>query len=87
MREESVKIEQAKVAAIVFLEDYIIEGTLHISLGMRYSDFFNKLKKDFIPVTNASIFSRDKKRLLYKANFMVINKNKIDSITPKEELR
>ena len=76
-------ITKNKVKAAVLFKNYIVEGTLHVYMNQRYSDFLNKYKKDFLAITNAKVFLREEQKMLYKSKFLSINKNSIDCIVFK----
>jgi hypothetical protein len=61
-----------------------IEGTVHLNKGERLIDELNK-HDQFIAVTEAVVYSNSAE-LLYTTNFLVLNRDTIEWITPIEEI-
>lgn len=78
-------VEKDKVRILISIPGYRIEGDAHIMNGIRFSDFLNESKVDFVPMTNVDIFDW-KGEFLYKAKFLAINKEKIAWTTYVDEL-
>ena len=78
------KVEQDKVDVVVFIHNFMIEGTIYTLTRERLSDFLNT-HRQFIPVTGASIYLLPDKKLLDKVEFLDINRNYISAVFPKEE--
>ncbi|MFH1784158.1 MAG: hypothetical protein ABH868_04600 [bacterium] len=79
-----VKVDQDHVHVVIFIQNFIIEGTIHTLMKERLSDFLNVSRK-FIPVTSASIYKLPEKELVDKVKFMDINKDYITAIFPRDE--
>ncbi len=81
-----MRIEREKVPVIIYMKDFKIEGNLHIPPGGRLTDFINISNKQFIPVTDAVIYN-PKSESLYNVGLMQVNKNFIQALFPKEEVK
>ena len=83
-------VEKDKVKIMVSIPGFRIEGEAHIMNGIRFSDFLNEAKVDFVPLTNVDIFDW-KGDFLYRSKFIAIHKDKIiwttyvDELTSKQE--
>lgn len=78
------RVEQDKVEVVVFIHNFMIEGTIYTLTKERLSDFLN-VPRQFIPVTGASIYLLPEKKLVDKVKFLDINKNYISAIFPRDE--
>lgn len=78
-------VEKAKIRIVISIPGFKIEGEAHILNGIRFSDFLNETKVNFVPLTNVEIYDW-KGEFLYKAKFLALNKEKIAWTTYKEEL-
>ncbi|MCK4533295.1 hypothetical protein KAU39_05865 [bacterium] len=69
--------EERKV--IVFLDDYRIEGTIHLHFEQRLLDFINvmDINKGFFPMTEAKIYSLKNNQLFDSVEFISINREKV----------
>ena len=76
------KMEQEKVAVVIFIQNFMIEGTVYTLPGERLSDFLNVPKK-FIPVTQASIYQLPARELIYKVEFLNLSVDYVSAIFPK----
>ncbi|MEW5803988.1 MAG: hypothetical protein AB1847_17975 [bacterium] len=88
IRKYTVKSKKVNLKVVVFTSETKIIGTIHIP-GGRLTDFLNNKgaseAEAFIPVTDASIYSKDSDNLLYFAKFLGINKEQIILIFPLED--
>ncbi|MDI6792633.1 MAG: hypothetical protein QME81_07185 [bacterium] len=80
------KFDYDKIDAVIFTEHYRLEGTVHIRSGDRFSDFLN-VSKNFIPVTDATLYTIPQNTLLYKVGFLGLNREDITIIFPANEGR
>jgi len=78
-------VEKAKIRIVISIPGFKIEGEAHIMNGIRFSDFLNETKVNFVPLTNVEVYDW-KGEFLYKTKFLAINKEKIAWTTYKEEL-
>ena len=81
MPTQKIDREQRKVAIIV--PGFRVEGKIHMLPKMRLSEFVNTARQ-FIPVTQAEVFSSDGSRKLYSSEFMEINRDSIITMIPLE---
>ena len=88
IRKYSIKSNKVSLKVVAFTSDMKIIGTIHIP-GGRLTDFLNSKGASetelFIPITDASIYSKDSDNLLYFAKFLGINKEQITLIFPLED--
>ena len=85
---DTLRMEKTKNEVVIFTKNFKIEGEIHILEGERITDFMCALdKKQFIPVTNASIYKFDGLSYLYKAKYLSLNKDDISLLIPKEHLK
>jgi hypothetical protein len=72
---------------IVFLDDYRIEGTIHLHFKQRLLDFINvaDMNKGFFPMTDAKIYSLKNNQLLDSVEFISINREKVTLIFFKKK--
>jgi len=74
-----------KLKVMVCTSLYRVEGDMYLLPGSRLTDIVNvKTGKDFIPITNAKIYSSDKDKVLYEVEFVSINRESILMIFPLE---
>lgn len=84
----TLKMEKRKNEVVIFTGNFKIEGEIHTLEGERITDFMCSLdKKQFIPVTNASIYKIDGLSYLYKADYISLNKDDICLLIPREQLK
>ena len=84
----SLKMEKAKMEAVLYTQQLRIEGEVHILEGERFTDFMNaeprfRTRHDFMPVTNSKVYSLSEERLLYETSFLNVNKDCIVVASPK----
>ena len=77
-------ISKVPVNVIIQTTIQLIHGKIHIKREERLSDELN-LEENFLPVTNAVIYSLEG-QLLYEVNFLSINRAQIIWIIPVTEL-
>jgi hypothetical protein len=78
---QKIEREQRKVAIID--PGFRIEGKIHMLPRMRLSEFVNT-SRQFIPITEAEVFSSDGSKKLYTSEFMEINRDSIITMIPLE---
>ncbi len=54
-----------------------IEGVIYLHKGSRMMDMLNKGEYDFIPVSQAKVYSIESGSILFEAEFLTINKKQI----------
>lgn len=84
---DHLKMEKNKNEVVIFTKDFKIEGQIHILEGERITDFLCTLdKKQFIPITNASIYKIDSLSYLFKVQYLSLNKDEIVLLAPKDQI-
>lgn len=76
----AVKAAKETLGVVIMTQLFRIVGDVHIYENSRLSDMLNvdTNKKDFIPVTNAHVYSiYEPDKLLYKKGFISVNRNYI----------
>ena len=82
-----MKIEKEAIEVIVLTQFYRVEGTIHVLPGARLTDFITaRTIENFIPVTDARVYSIADDRLLYETTFMNLNTNFVIIILPKKDI-
>ncbi|MFP4498210.1 MAG: hypothetical protein ACLFQV_08360 [Vulcanimicrobiota bacterium] len=76
----SLRVPKERKRVVVFTRNHKIEGEMHMLMDSRVSDELNAKGKDFIPITNAKVFTLTGDSLLHSTDFITINKNSIDVI-------
>lgn len=76
----SLRIPKERRDVIIFTRNHRIEGEIYLLMDSRISDELNIRVRDFIPVTNAKVYSLTGETLLYSADFLSVNKNSIDLV-------
>jgi hypothetical protein len=77
-------ISKVPVDVIIQTTIQLIHGKIHVKPDERLSDVLN-LEEQFIPVTNAVIYSVEG-QISYETNFLSINRGQIIWILPATEL-
>ena len=80
-----MKVEREEREAVALLDNFRVEGKIHIPPGGRISDFFNVPKKSMV-MTEAKIYTHRDNFLLYQTDFLVLNRDLIKGIVPKDYL-
>lgn len=78
-------ISKNPVKVIIQTETNRIFGVIHVRPDERLKDTLDA-SEDFIAVTTATVFDIDGKELMFKANFLALNRNHILWATPEEEV-
>ena len=76
----SLRIPKERREVVIFTRNHKIEGEVYLLLDSRLSDELNVRIREFLPVTNARIFTLNGDSLLYAADFVTINKHSIDLV-------
>lgn len=65
--------------SIVCADNMFIKGIVHVTQGLRLSDFLNDKDESFVAITNAKFFNVDKSyiKLKKKGNVAILNKSLI----------
>lgn len=73
-------VEKARVRVVAVVNGWRIEGDLHILSGSRLTDALNSKAKDFLAVTDASIFDAKNSALLFETRYLALNRDAITMI-------
>lgn len=79
----SLRIPKERREVVVFTRNHKIEGEMYLLMDSRISDELNVRVKEFIPITNAKIFSLSGDSLLFSTDFVTVNKSSIDLVLTK----
>lgn len=79
----SLKIPKERREVIIFTRNHRVEGELYLLMDARLSDELNNRIRDFLPITNAEVYSISGDSLLYRADFVTVNKHAIDLVVSK----
>ena len=71
------------IAVIIHVENSIIHGNVYLMADNRLKDELNSCEQ-FIAVTDAQVYQPGSESPLYESSAIIINKEKIDWIFPKE---
>jgi hypothetical protein len=77
----SVRAVKEKVPVILLTTTYRLEGEMHVVPGGRLLDEINK-ERDFIPVTNATIYEASGDAPLDTLDFIAVNKSLVVMVAP-----
>lgn len=76
----TVRIPKERQMVVIYTRNHKIEGEIYLLNDSRISDELNIRVREFIPVTNARIFTLSGDSLLYTAEFVTVNKQAIDLV-------
>lgn len=81
-------IQKQQHKASIFLNAYRIEGTIHLQIGGRVTDFanWNVNEGPFIPLTDVSVYTVDTGELLFTTSFLAVHRNQINFLTIDKKL-
>lgn len=79
----AVQTVKNKVPVIILTTSYRLEGEMHVVPGGRLLDEINR-ERDFIPLTNATLFDPASGQPVDTLEFIAINKQLILMIAPAE---
>lgn len=74
-----MKTPKNKLRVVVLTDEYRIEAEAHLFQNARLSDLLNNdsTKRDFIPLTDVTVYHKKSNTVLYQQDFMNLNKNYI----------
>lgn len=75
--DSSQRVSKTKVRVVAVVDSWRIEGDLHILSGSRLTDSINTKTKDFLAVTDASIFEAKSGSLLFETAYLALNRDAI----------
>ncbi|MBI2266814.1 MAG: hypothetical protein HYU64_16905 [Armatimonadetes bacterium] len=76
----SLRIPKERKNVIVYTRNHKIEGEMYVLMSARISDELNVRVREFIPITNAKVYTLSGDSLLYSAEFLSVNKHAIDLV-------
>ena len=79
------EVPQNSTRVHIYTDQFIIDGEIGMFSGTRMTDYIISAH-EFIAVTNARVLTPDEK-VLFHADFLNIQKNKIVIIVPEAELK
>ncbi|MBL7071267.1 MAG: hypothetical protein ISS26_03740 [Candidatus Omnitrophica bacterium] len=80
-----VKIEKEEQNIVAYIGNYKVRGTIFMPQGARLSDFLGGVgQKQYIPVVDVTI-SDASDRLVCKADFLELNKDRILFLFPENK--
>ena len=84
----SLRVPKERREVVIFTRNHKIEGEMYLLMDSRMSDELNVRVREFLPVTNAKVFTLSGDSLLYSTDFITINKHSIDLVLtkPSQEL-
>lgn len=81
-----MKKPKEALGVVIICEMFKIVGDVHLTENTRLSDMLNMdtSKKDFVPVTNARVYSINEDKLLYTKEFMLVNRQYVLTVFVEE---
>ncbi|MBI2264840.1 MAG: hypothetical protein HYU64_06655 [Armatimonadetes bacterium] len=76
-----IKIQKEKIPVILITATHRMEGEMHVVAGGRLLDEINK-DRDFIPITNVTIYALNETTPLDTLEFLAVNKTAVNFIAP-----
>lgn len=81
-----LKVVKEKIPVVILTNNYRVEGEMHLVPGGRLIDEINKKDRNFLPVTNVTIYDVKGDSPLDTLDFLAINKELVVFVTPLMEL-
>jgi len=76
-----VRAVKEKIPVILLTTSYRLEGEMHVVPGGRLLDEINK-ERDFLPVTNATVYDISGETPLDTLDFIAVNKSLVVMVAP-----
>lgn len=73
-------VSKSKVRVFAMVDGWRIEGDLHVLDGSRLTDSINSKTKDFLAVTDATIYDATTGSLLFETPFLALNRDSISML-------
>ncbi len=72
-----MKTPKNKLRVVVLTDEYRIEAEAHLFQNARLSDLLNSdsTKKEFIPLTDVTVYNKKSSSILYQLDFLNLNKS------------
>lgn len=81
----TLRIPKERKAVVIFTRNHKVEGDIYLVMDSRLTDELNARVREFVPVTNARVYSLNGDSLLYRADFVTVNKQAIDIVVTKHD--
>ena len=78
-------VSKQSVDVTARVQDSIVQGTVHLAPDNRLKDELNG-SETFLAITNAQVWQVDGKQALYSTEVLMINKNQIAWIFPRDKV-
>jgi hypothetical protein len=75
-----VQTKKDRVKVVVYVDDWRVEGDLHVLSDSRLTDALNARMKDFLAITDATIYDARSGEKLVDTKFLDINRTSISII-------
>ena len=69
-----------RVAVVMIVNGWRVEGQMHVLSGSRLTDALNSKAKDFLAVTDAKVFDAVTSNLLMEPAYLAVNRNSISVV-------
>jgi len=73
-----------KVRCVIVASTWRIEGDVHVLAGSRLTDSLNSKAKDFIAVTDATVYDAVTGKQLFDPPYVAVNRESISVVFPVE---
>ena len=81
-----MRVEKIAYEVVILTEHYKIEGEIHLIEGERITDFVRTVDSTFLPITNVTLSSVKDGQVIYKTEFLSLNRDTISIIIPKHNI-
>lgn len=78
-------IDKEKIRITALVDRFRIVGNMYMYPGARLTDLVNVKEQAYIPITEAEIYSLGDGKLLQKAEFLGLNRNRVSFFYPHEQ--
>lgn len=79
------KVDKNTSSAIIYTKNFLITGSVHVLAHERLSDLLDASNKNFLPITDATIYTVTDNKIVGRTKFLSLNKNEIVIIYPKDD--
>ncbi len=73
-----------KLRVVVVVNNWRIEGDMHVLAGSRLTDALNSKSKDFLAITDALVFDALSGKQLFKPEYLAVNRDAVSVVFPLE---
>jgi hypothetical protein len=78
--DRAMLVSKEKVRVVAVVDGWRIEGDLHVLTGSRLTDSLNSKARDFLAVTDATIYDAKNSTLLFETPYLALNRESISMI-------